>query len=130
MARVPSLPVRTLRVVVALLLLGQTGCATQRAATSELDDSKPLVFANESNAQAEVWVLSRNVKTRPIGTVMAGATETLRVPSVYYGEGAISFYTRLRGTSAAPGIYDLPVSADDSLRIRLPRDRRGLVVSR
>ena len=47
-----------------------------------------------------------------------------------YAQGIISFYTRLRGTTASPGAWELRIRPDERLTLRLPRDAKTLTVIR
>jgi hypothetical protein len=108
------------------MLVAQTGCARQQASTS---DSTPasyasLVFANESPEQVEVWAVTPDISTRRIGTAMAGETSTIRVPNDF--QGRVSFYAKVRGSSAIPHFesYDLQPGAE--LRVRLDRNAKKI----
>ena len=116
--------------VAALLFVTPVGCAHQHAATTAASNVVPVVFSNESTDQAEVWVVAPNVNTRRLGAVLAGETTTLRVPGEFFSNSTISFYTKMRGSSGGPGLYDLPIREGEPLRIRLPKGRTRLEVVR
>jgi hypothetical protein len=115
-------------VVTVAMLVAQTGCSRQQAGTTAAAPaaSASLVFANESPAQAEVWAAALGINSRRIGTVMAGETSTMRVPDDFTTQGRVSFYAKLRGSSASPFSDSYDFHPGEELRLRLTRDARTI----
>jgi len=88
-----------------------------------------LFFTNESLDQADVYaVVSGNQPIR-IGTVSAGRTDTLTVPSDISGRGEnVNVVARLLARSAVPSSGPIPIHPGDRLTVRLPLDQKMLVV--
>jgi hypothetical protein len=88
-----------------------------------------LYFTNESLDQADVFaVVPGNAPIR-IGTVFAGRTDTLTVPSELASRGDnINVFARLLARSARPSSGPIPIRPGDRLAVRLPIDQKMLVV--
>jgi hypothetical protein len=87
-----------------------------------------IVFVNESIDQADVYAAGPDGNAIRIGTVFGGRTETLRVPSSIVSQGGtISLTARiLADGSVGSGAFTL--NSGDTMRVRLPPDKRSLVV--
>jgi hypothetical protein len=88
-----------------------------------------LIFKNESLDQADVYaVLSGNQPIR-IGTVAAGRTDTLTVPTEVVTRGEnVNVVARLLARSSRPSSGPIPLHPGDRLEVRLPIDQKMLVV--
>jgi len=88
-----------------------------------------LIFTNESLDQADVYaVLSGNQPIR-IGTVAAGRTDTLTVPTEVVTRGEnVNVVARLLARSSRPSSGPIPLHPGDRLEVRLPIDQKMLVV--
>ena len=88
-----------------------------------------LYFTNESLDQADVYAIATGGHSVRIGTVMAGRTDTLTVPSDVAGHGEnVNVVARLLARNVAPSSGPIPIHAGDHLQVRLPVDQKLLVV--
>jgi hypothetical protein len=88
-----------------------------------------LYFTNESLDQADVFAVVPGNQPIRIGTVFAGRTDTLTVPSELASRGDnINLYARLLARSARPSSGPIPIHPGDRLAVRLPVDQKTLVV--
>ena len=88
-----------------------------------------LYFTNESLDQADVFCVASNGQPIRIGTVMAGRTDTLTVPTDLAARGDnVNVVARLLARNVAPSSGPIPIHAGDRLQIRLPVDQKMLVV--
>jgi hypothetical protein len=88
-----------------------------------------LYFTNESLDQAAIYAGQPGLRPIRIGTVMAGRTEVIVVPStVLGGSGQINVFARPLGRDTGPDTGPLLLSPGEALSIRLPMDQRTLIV--
>ncbi|HEX6600455.1 MAG TPA: hypothetical protein VF034_14155 [Gemmatimonadaceae bacterium] len=88
-----------------------------------------VIFANESLDQADVYAVLNSGQSQRIGTVFAGRTETLDVPTnITSAGGTVSIVARLLAHSYAPSTGPLTLSPGDRIRITLPATARSLSV--
>ena len=88
-----------------------------------------LYFTNESLDQADVFAVLPGNQPIRIGTVLAGQTDTLRVPPDIAARGEnVNVVARLLARSARPSSGPLPIHPGDHLSVRLPMDGKLLVV--
>ena len=88
-----------------------------------------LIFTNESLDQADVYAAVAGNQPIRIGTVFAGRTDTLTVPSEIASRGEnINVFARLLAQSARPSSGPIPIHPGDRLAVRLPLDQKTLVV--
>ena len=88
-----------------------------------------LIFTNESLDQANVYAAVAGNQPIRIGTVFAGRTDTLTVPSEIASRGEnINVFARLLAQSARPSSGPIPIHPGDRLAVRLPLDQKTLVV--
>lgn len=86
-----------------------------------------VFFDNESLEETAVYAVSGPRRTR-IGTVMAGRTDTLMVPSGYLtGSGVFHLVARPLARSIAPDTGPLTLSPGDDLMVTLPADQNTLI---
>lgn len=87
-----------------------------------------LFFTNESIDQAAVYAIAGGQDVR-IGTVMAGRTETLVVPTSIAASGtAIRIIARPLGKSTIASSGPITIVPGQAWSIRLPFDQNTLVV--
>ena len=88
-----------------------------------------LYFSNESIEQADVYVVSPGSQAVRVGTVFAGRSETLKVPSSVVSRGGqVNVVARFLARSATAQSGPIPLQRGDRLEIRLPIDQKLLVV--
>jgi hypothetical protein len=88
-----------------------------------------LYFTNESLDQAAVYAAQPGSRPIRIGTVMAGQTQVIVVPSSVLGaSGTINVFARLLGHDDGPDTGPLAINPGEAFTIRLPMDQRSLVV--
>lgn len=104
---------------------GAAGCGHfHRGGSSE---PALLFFTNESLDQADVFAVAPGVEARRIGTVMAGRTDTLRVPiDLTERGGSITIVARLLAKNIAPNSGPVSVYSGEAYQVRLPPDEKLL----
>jgi len=117
---------------VRLILFAATALAAVACGPFHKGQGPPpayLIFTNESLDQADVYaVLSGNQPIR-IGTVAAGRTDTLTVPTEVVTRGEnVNVVARLLARSSRPSSGPIPLHPGDRLEVRLPIDQKMLVV--
>ena len=86
-----------------------------------------LVFSNQSLDQATVYAVVPGADYIRIGTVMAGRTEELRVPSdMVLRAGTINIVARLLARSNFPQTGPVSISPGERYEVTLPMDGRLL----
>lgn len=91
-------------------------------------DPAVVYFTNESLDQADVFAITSTAHRTRIGTVMAGRTEALAIPSVALGNGSVNVVARLLAGSGYIGTGQFNLQPGDRYSIRLPLDGRVLVI--
>jgi hypothetical protein len=92
-------------------------------------DRALLIFSNESLDQADVYASGSDGLPVRVGTVFAGRTDTLTVPSTVIGQGGnVNISARLLAKSGVPQSGPVSIRAGDRFFVRLPSDERMLVV--
>src|SRR6478672_4426347 len=87
-----------------------------------------LYFTNESLDQAAVYATSGGGSPIRIGTVMAGRTETLVVPTAYVDAGSTLYvFARPLGRNITPDTGPLVLHRGEALSVRMPMDQRMLI---
>jgi len=116
-------------VAAATLSAGLAGCgSTQNAANAGSADVPYVVFNNQAQTQATVFILAGGLATR-VGTVMSGRREPLRISSsILGGTRSIQFGVELLGSNLAPRSGQITISPGDSLEISLTPDGRAVTV--
>ena len=94
----------------------------------EPQEPTTIEFKNESLAQADVFVVLSSSERRKLGTVFAGRTETLTIPSEIARRGSVNIVARLLARSRAPSTGSLALSPGARLSVRLPMDEKALYV--
>jgi hypothetical protein len=80
-----------------------------------------LIFTNESLDQATVYVVAPGMDFRRIGTVMAGRTETLSVPSeLAVRAGTVNIVARMLARSDVPQTGPVSIRPGERYELRLP----------
>jgi hypothetical protein len=88
-----------------------------------------LYFTNESLDQADVYASVGGNQPIRIGTVMAGKTDTLKVPPDIAARGEnVNVIARVLAHSGAVASGPVPIHPGDRLSVRLPIDQKLLVV--
>jgi hypothetical protein len=128
-----SLPVRHIprarRAVVLFALAAASACHRNQTATDDTSGDPAIIeFANESLAQADVFVASPGTGARRIGTVFAGRTETLTIPREVAVRGTVAIVARLLASNRAPSTGSIAIGPGAHLSVRLPMDERALYV--
>ena len=133
-----STPIRRIapswRILALVLLAASAACARNRPGkdmgnlADEPVGPTTIEFRNESLAQADVFVVLSSSERRKLGTVFAGRTETLTIPSELARRGSVAIVARLLARSRAPSTGSLALSPGARLSIRLPLDEKSLFV--
>jgi hypothetical protein len=86
-----------------------------------------IVFANNSLSQADVFITAEGLGARRIGTVMAGQTQTLSVPTdIATRGGPVNVVARLFGSSRVAQTGPVTILPGEKYEVRLPSDARLL----
>ena len=86
-----------------------------------------IIFANNSLSQADVFITGQGMGARRIGTVMAGQTSTLTVPTdIATRGGPVNVVARLLGSSRAAQTGPVSILPGERYEVRLPSDARLL----
>ena len=120
------------RALVCWVVLAVTAACARSRRTDARATAEPviIVFRNESLDQADVFaVRPSGAGSVRLGTVMAGSTETLKIPpgSVPAGSG-VDFVARLRIHSRTLHSGPVTVSPGDRFTITLPSTENSLAV--
>lgn len=114
------------RLTPAILVLAAITAACGPLRRSTGPPPAVLFFTNESLHQADVYVVVQGVGPRRIGTVMAGRTDTLVVPSHFVRAGSLNIMARLFARSAAVQTGPVSILPGEQYEVRLPLDARLL----
>ena len=119
-----------LRLVTVAIGLGlSVGCGRLHRgdAGGDLAALARLYFTNESLDEAALYAVSGSQQVR-LGTVMAGRTDTLVVPSSVLGAGTLRLVARPLARSIRPQSGLISLQFGDELVVRLPSDEKMLIV--
>lgn len=93
------------------------------------DGPATVDFTNQATSVVQVWATGQGQNPVQIGTVPAGATYTLTVPSNIVLEGPVNITARFnKQPSGVPGSGPIVMHANDHMRLRLSGDEKTLVV--
>jgi hypothetical protein len=87
-----------------------------------------VVFVNESLDQADVFAGGLGGESIRIGTVQAGRTETLNVPSQFVSRESVTIAVRRLAHSAVLRTGPITINAGDRIEVRLPVNGMSLSV--
>src|SRR5437868_14403903 len=114
----------------AILMFSLTvgvGACSRHPETAPGADTSWIIFTNESLEQADLFAVASGMGARKLGTVFSGRTDTLKVSGALALSGGVSLVARtLSGGTAGSG--SVALHAGEALRVRLPLDRKQLVV--
>ena len=109
------------------LLITTSACGAARGAPDP--DQAYLHFSNESIEQADVYVVVPGTQAVRVGTVFAGRSETLKVPSTVVSRGGqVNIVARFLARPGTAQSGPIPLRRGERLEIRLPIDQKLLVV--
>jgi hypothetical protein len=108
------------RLVPAMLIAVAAACGPLRRGVGP--QPAVIVFANESLAQATVYVAAPGLGARRIGTVMAGRTDTLTIPGTIATRGSVTIVARLLAHPRMPQTGLVSISPGEWYEVRLPSD--------
>jgi hypothetical protein len=112
----------SVRWLLFLLLTSVSACGPFRRGQG---DPALLIFENASLDQATVYIAVPGVELRRVGTVMAGRTDTLRVPGdLATRGGSLNVVARLLARSEVPQTGPVSLSPGEHYRLRLSNDAR------
>jgi len=118
-----------LHVMLSLLSLAIAASACGSVRGGQDTGQAYLYFSNESIEQADVYVVAPGSQAVRVGTVFAGRSETLRVPSSVVSRGGqVHIVARFLARSTTAQSGPIPLQRGDRLEIRLPIDQKLLVV--
>jgi hypothetical protein len=116
---------RVIRLLSALVVVGTAACTPMRRGGGV--PTARLVFSNHSLSQADVFLVAQGLGARRVGTVMAGQTDTLVVPSdITSRGGTVNVVARLLARSQAPQTGPVSILPGETYEVRLPTDGRLL----
>jgi hypothetical protein len=88
-----------------------------------------IVFSNQSLDQADVYAISSSGGQTRIGTVMAGRTDTLRLPAgAVGGDNSANIVARILASSRTPSTGPVTLNPGDRVQVTLGTDERILSV--
>lgn len=88
-----------------------------------------IVFHNDSADQADVYALGSGGDPIRIGTVFAGRTEVLRVPSTATGASyRVNVVARIFGTGRVVATGPFTLESGQTMEVRLTSDEKFLAV--
>ena|SRR5689334_1881979 len=88
-----------------------------------------VIFSNQSLDQADVYAVSSGGAQTRIGTVMAGRTDTLRIPSSAMGaDYSTNIVARILARSRTPSTGRFALNPGDLVTVTLSSDERILSV--
>jgi hypothetical protein len=111
----------TRRAILGVSLLAATSaCGRFHRGEDEPAMQAQIVFVNESLEQADVFAAAQGGETVRMGTVQAGRTETLNVPTQFVSRATVNIVARLLTRSGALRTGPIAINAGDRIQIRLP----------
>jgi hypothetical protein len=114
-------------VTLAAAIAGAAACGPFRHSPAQAPAL--LYFTNESLDQADVYAITPSGQRIRIGTVMAGRTETLKMPADIAARGDnVNVIARLLARNVVPSSGPISIHPGDRLVVRLPVDQKMLVV--
>ena len=120
---------RTRHLALALALAGSSTTASCGRFIHTGQPVAQVIFANESLDQADVYAVLNGGQSQRIGTVFAGRTETLDIPTnITSAGGTVSIVARLLAHTYAPSTGPLTLNPGDRIRVTLPSTGRSLSV--
>jgi hypothetical protein len=114
------------RVAFAVVIASLAACGPLRRVPAS--ERALIYFTNESLDQADVYGIVPGSRAVRIGTVFAGRTDTLVVPTELLRLGNVNVVARLLAKSNTPSSGPVSINAGDRLQVRLPVDQKLLVV--
>jgi hypothetical protein len=116
---------RTVRRLLPALVVALAACGPFHRGSGP--EPATIYFSNESLDQADVYVLTSGGARRRIGTVMAGRTETLTIPTDLLSTGgSLNIVARLLAKSNLPQTGPVSILPGEAYEVRLPSDQRLL----
>jgi hypothetical protein len=112
----------------ASLLAATTSCGRFHRSEDDPAAQAQIVFVNESLEQADVFAAAPGGESVRMGTVQAGRTETLNVPSQFVSRGSVNIVARLLARSGVLRTGPVSISPGDRLQVRLPLNANTLSV--
>jgi hypothetical protein len=114
------------RLLAAALLLAAVSCGPLRRGGGGAEPAF-IVFTNQSLDNADVFAVRQGGDVRRLGSVMAGRTETLKVPeSITTTGGTVDIVARIFARGIAPRTGPVTLSPGDRLAVTLPSDEKLL----
>jgi hypothetical protein len=112
---------QSIRVVVAAAVCSAASACglMHRGASGTAPEPAVVYFTNGSLNQADVYAISSSSGGTRIGTVMAGRTEALPIPSIAMSSGQIVVAARIVAHSGFIGSAPFAVHAGDEYSVRL-----------
>ena len=116
---------RIARRLAPAVLLAAAACASTQKGPPQ--PRAVIIFQNQSLDQATVYIVSPSIDFIRLGTVFAGRTETLRVPTtVNLNGGSLNIVARLLARPELPQTGPVTINAGETYRVTLPPDGRLL----
>ena len=117
---------RLVRVTLAAAIAALAACGPLRRVPAS--ERALIYFTNESLDQADVYGIVPGSRAVRIGTVFAGRTDTLTIPTELLRLGNVNVVARLLAKSNTPSSGPVSINPGDRLQVRLPVDQKLLVV--
>jgi hypothetical protein len=116
-------------VVFAVASLGIAACGPFRRGAQNGVESSFILFVNQSNDQADVYAIPTSGQQVRLGTVAAGRTERLALPTAAVGgDGMINIVARVFASSRTPRTGRVSLMAGQGLEVTLPPEENMLGV--
>ena len=114
------------------LAFATAGAVTTTSCSRFMHGSGPsaeVIFVNQTLDQADVYAVMDAGQAQRIGTVFAGRTDTLDVPTnVITAGGSVSIMAHLLAHTYAPRTGPLTLNDGDRIEVTLPSTGRSLTV--
>jgi hypothetical protein len=123
--RTPSPDRRCSRFAIGTLLLATAACGSLGRGSGQ--PASAIIFANESQEQATVYIVAPGAEFRRIGTVFANRTDTLTVPPDLASRGAtLNIVARLLARPEVPQTGPISIRPGEMYQVRLGSDAKVL----
>ena len=108
-----------------VLMLATAACSSVGRGSGQ--PSASIIFANESQEQATVYLVAPGVEFRRIGTVFANRTDTLTVPPDLAARGStLNVVARLLARPNVPQTGPISIHPGEIYQVRLGSDAKVL----
>jgi hypothetical protein len=107
-------------IVLGTVMLATSACGRFHHNEDEPPMQAQVVFVNESLDQADVFAAGLGGESIRMGTVQAGRTATLNVPSQFVSRETVTIAVRRLARSGVLRTGPISINAGDRIEVRLP----------